>query len=357
MDNDKGPRPRRAGREPERPAESGSVPFTPPKGVHVKHGRYYLVAQNKWHPLTRVDEGSIPFWRAYYRLTRSDPEFMAGVMIAFLEEGMDELAPVTRAEYEKYILTRLIPYCGHIHRNDLNSAHVAVYLEERKKAGAPIGGNREKAALGSVCSFAMRKGWMTTNPCHGVRRNRERPSVRYVEHAELVADLDRAPLELYALMGIAYVTGIRQTDLRLARKEQDLGNVLKVVESKTGKPCEHEITPTVRYLLDKAAEHREACARWHEAAAERLEKSSQFRRAAMRRAMAAEVRAQPYIFLSRTGKPWSVWGLQSALRRFGAAFQFRQLRPKSETDRPGVLGHHGQMQQRYTRVRRLRAVK
>lgn len=337
--------------------------FPRPTGIHVKHGRYYLVHQNKWHALTRVDEGAIPFWRAYYRLTKADPEFMAGVFLAFLEEGLPEmiaageLVAATGKKYEQYILLQLIPYCGHIHRSDINSSHVARYLVERKKAGAPIAANRERAAWSTTNNWAMGKGWLTDNPCRGVRRNKERGSLEYVEHEQLVSAMDRAPPQMYNLCGVAYLLGIRQTDLRLAQISQMVDGKLQITESKTGKPNSHEITPTVRMLLEKALEHKEAVARRYEAAAEKLQRLSQKRRAEASRLKAAEVRADPHIFVSYRGLPWSESGLQSALHRFNPGFQFRQLRPKAETDRPGTLGHTGQMQQRYTRRRQLKAVK
>jgi hypothetical protein len=376
------------GSEQEHRAEPAGMPilaFTLPTGVVPKHGRYYLLdrvtgedgkRRKVWHPLTRVSEGAIPFWRAYYRLTKADPEFMAGVFLAFLEEGLPEkvrdgdLTQGTADKYEEYILLRLVPYCGHMHRTDINSAHVARYLAERKKAGAPIAANRERAAWSTTNEWAMGKGWLTSNPCRGVRRNKERGSLEYVQHEPLVSALDRASViepELYCLMGIAYLLGSRQTDLRLAEESQITVDpvrkceILRIVENKTrktaGKVNEHEITPTVRLLLDKAREHKEAVARRYELAAEKLERRSQKRRAAASRAKAAAVRATPHIFVSHRGLPWSEWGLQSALRRFGAGFQFRQLRPKAETDKPGTLGHSGQMQRLYTRRRRLKAVK
>jgi integrase len=213
--------------------------------------------------------------------------------------------------------------------------------------------------MSSVFEHAMSEGRATHNPWRGVRRSKERPSRKYVEHEPLVSALDRAPPELYALMGAAYLTGIRQTDLRLAKWDQVKGAVLHVIESKTGKPNEHEITPTVRLLLDKARENTESIAKRYDAAAEMHERLSQYKRAEMRRAKAAEVRSSPFIFLSRRGKPWSESGLGSALQRFDAGFQFRQLRPKAQTDRPDkdVLGHSGQMRERYHKKRKLSAVK
>ncbi len=376
MDNNRCAQSGSLGPEQECRAEPAGMPpildFPRPPGVHPKHGRYYLIHQNKWHPLTRVEEGAIPFWRAYYRLTKADPEFMAGVFLAFLEEGLPEmiaageLKAVTGKKYEEYILMRLIPYCGHIHRSDVNSSHVARFLVERKKAGAPAAGNRERAAWSTVTNWTMGKGWVTSNPCRGVKRNKERASLAYIEHEQLVSALDRAPPEMYALCGVAYLLGIRQTDLMLATEDQVtevLGAdgrpklVLQVHESKTGKRNDHDITPTVRMLLSKAKEHKEAVAARYDAAAAELERLSGYRRAAARRAKAAAVRADRHIFVSERGLPWTPSGLQSALRRFNPGFQFRQLRPKAETDKPGVLGHSGQMQERYTRRRQLKAVK
>lgn len=387
MDDHRGNQSGTLGVQQERGAESAGMPildFPLPPGIHRKHGRYYLVRENKWHGLTRIADGAIPFWRAYYRLTKADPEFMAGVFLAFLEEGLPEkvdageLTAGTAKKYESYILLHLIPYCGHIHRTEINNSHVARYLAERKKHKAPIAGNRERAAWSTTNEWALTKGWLTFNPCRGVRRNKERGSLEYVEHAPLVAALDRAPPELYPLMAVAYLLGPRQTDLRLAEETQIVRvprqvidnegkpktiavEELHILESKTrrrvGKKNEHEITPTVRYLLDKAKQHKLAVLARYEAAAATLERLSQKRRAALARAKAEAVRTNPYIFVSSRGLPWSERGLSSALQRFKAGFQFRQLRPKAESDKPGTLGHDGQMQRVYTRKRRLKAVK
>jgi integrase len=275
----------------------------------------------------------------------------------YAEHGMKKLAASTQKKYRDTYAPAMLHHFGHWWCNDLESTHVAQYLQWCEENHRAIAGNREKAFLSSVFEYAMRKGWSARNPCRGVRRNSEGESLRYVTHDELVPQLDRAPPELYSLMGVAYLLGSRQTDLRLAQWSQVQDALLCVIESKTGKPNEHEITPTVRLLLNKAAEHREAVAQRYDAAATKLEQLSQFRRAAKHKVYAAAVRSSPFIFLSQRGLPWSEWGLQSALRRFGAGFQFRQLRPKAETDKPGVLGHTGQMQRRYTKVRRLSAVK
>jgi hypothetical protein len=126
------------------------------------------------------------------------------------------------------------------------------------------------------------------------------------------------------LLAVAYLTGIRQTDLRLMRPENVRNGRLEFIESKTGKSADYELTPTLRFFIDRAL-----------------------------------ARGGSTLFTSPKGLPWSEWGLQSAMRRLKAGFQFRQLRHKAQTDAPdrNVIGHMGQMRVAYTRADRRRPVK
>jgi integrase len=295
-----------------------------PPGVTEKHGRYYIVRRNKWHKLTRIVEGEVALLEAYYELTHADPHNMAGVLLAFVKKGMDKLRPPTQKDYRRIIVTRLIPFCGHLPRNAVKPTHVAQYLDQREMEGAAVAGNRERACLSSACNYGMRKGWLEFNPCHGVRRNKETPSKVYVSHEALTTAIDRANEHLQDLLAVAYLTGIRQTDLQLMQPSAVQGNSLRFIESKTGKPAEYEITPTLRRFINRAL-----------------------------------ARKGPALFVSPKGLPWSMWGLQSALRRLKMGFQFRQLRPKAQTDAQdrNVIGHIGQMRMAYTRGEKRRPVK
>lgn len=298
------------------------MPIAP--GVTEKNGRYFLVRKNKWHPLTRIDKGPVACLEAYYELTHADPHNMAGVLLAFVKNGMTKLRPPTQKDYRRIVVTRLVPFCGHMPRNSLKSAHVAQYLDRRETEGAAVAGNRERACLSSACNYGMRKGWLDLNPCHGVRRNTERPSKAYVADDALTTAIDRANDSLQDLLAVAYLTGIRQTDLQRMQPSAVQDGRLRFTESKTGKPADYEITPTLRRFIDRAL-----------------------------------ARKGSHLFMSPKGLPWSQWGLQSALRRLKMGFQFRQLRAKAQTDAPdkNVIGHHGQMRAVYTRGEKRRPVK
>lgn len=302
------------------------MPIAP--GVTEKNGRYYLVRKNKWLPLSRISEGPVAALEAYYELTQAHPHNMAGVLLGFLKNGLDELKPPTQKDYRRIIITRLIPWCGHMPRNSVKATHVAQYLDARKTEGAAVAGNRERACFSSACNYGMRKGFLDFNPCHGVRRNKETPSKAYVEHEALSATIDRAPEPMQDLLATAYLTGIRQTDLQRLTPQAVQGDRLRFVESKTGKPADYEITPTLRFFINRALKR-------------------------------AKKLGTGFLFNSARGLPWSNWGLQSALRRLKMGFQFRQLRPKAQTDAPerNVIGHVGQMRAVYTRADKRRPVK
>jgi integrase len=299
-----------------------------PPGVTPKHGRYYVVRRNKWHPLTRVDAGEVALLEAYYELTEADPHNMAGVLLAFVKSGMTKLRPATQKDYRRIVVTRLVPFCGHMPRNSLKAMHVAQYLDRRETESAAVAGNRERACLSSACNYGMRKGWLDFNPCHGVRRNKETPSKAYVSNEKLTSAIDRANECLQDLIAVGYLTGIRQTDLQLMTPAAVRGSRLHFIESKTGKPADYEITPTLRLFIDRALTRSKAL-------------------------------SSPTLFTSPDGLAWSMWGLQSALRRLKMGFQFRQLRAKAQTDAPdrNVIGHMGQMRVVYTRADRRRPVK
>jgi integrase len=296
-----------------------------PQGVYEKHGSWHLVERNQWRKLCRVEEGRQRLYIRLHEVTGGIKGMTWHAILSYRSDGMKDLAAATQKHYANTAL-RLLHHFGHWRLDDLEPTHCKQFLKWHQERGTPTQGNREKAVMSSVYEYAMGNGWAASNPWRGVRRNKERPSRRYIEHETLVAALDRAPPQLRPLLAVAYLTGIRQTDLRLLKREQITPLGLIIDEHKTHKRNLHQVTPTI----------------W------------EFLQSAMERTPNSE-----YVFTSAEGLPWSEWGLQSALRRFGAGFRFRDLRAKAQTDRPDkdILGHTGQMRERYTKRRKLSAVK
>lgn len=314
-----------------------------PAKVHKKNGRYYWVHQNKWHPLTRIDEGTPALYRALQKFTVERPATYGQVMIKYIGEALPELKPASQPEYERIITTRLQHHFGSMILGTLRPSHVAQYLEMRKQQGAPVGGNRERAVLGSVCSWGMRFGWLESNPCHGVRRNRETPSRVYVTDAAFREAFDRASPALQDLTAVALLTGLRQTDLRLMAVTAITPEGLKLRQSKDGKLRLIEWSDALRFFVNRALA--------------RSQNPVQPKPRVGRKAPTPRL-PSGFLFVSERYTPWTVSGLQSAMKRWKPGFQFRAIRPKASSDAEhNVLGHDAQMLARYVRAQRLKPLR
>ena len=320
MDNGSG-----AGSGDSAPRETDGLHVPLPPKVRERNGAWHLITgRNTSRKLCRVEAGRVELYQRLWEATGGEAGTVWNAIMQYLRRGVKELAPATQKHYRNTGL-RMLHHFGHLSLSEIQPKHCAQFLKACREADRAVTGNREKAFMSSVYEFALAEGWCDSNPWRGVRRNKEKPSTRYIEDWELQAAIDRAPEALQPLLAVAYLTGIRQTDLRLMKKDQIAGSVLLVTESKTGKKNEHEITRTVGLFLSRA----------------------------LSRATASD-----YVFVSSRGLPWSEWGLQSALRRFKPGFRFRDLRSKAQTDSSkDILGHVGQMRERYHKRRKLSAVK
>lgn len=299
----------------------------PPK-VHIKGGRYYWVDQNKWTGLSKVADGVRELHRRLAILTDQPPNTLAGIFATYADSALLELKAATQKQYTYFLFGILNKTFGHLMPSEIDDSTVAQYLERRKKAGAAVAGNRERACLSSVFEYAMRQGWARRNPCRGVRRNKERPSKARIATADLIAALDRAPRHFARVMQFAYMTGFRMTDVIAFRVGDVTPDGLRFTDSKTEKPNIMGWTPVLRQLVREILEARAALKRQPE---------------------------HDRLLTNRFGKPLSMWGITSNMRRLNVEWSFRKIRPKAQTDGGdrNVLGHTGQMREVYTRERKL----
>lgn len=299
----------------------------PPK-VHEKGGRYYYVDQNKWNGLSRVSEGVRELHRQLANLTGASPGTMAGIFSAYADKGMADLKPPTQKQYDYFLFGVLNHRLGHLMPAEIDDGTIAQYLEKRKQEGAAVAGNRERSCLSSVFEYAMRQGWAKRNPCRGVRRNKERASKVDIESADLSDSMDRAPAHFARVMQFGYLTGAREIDCILMPVSAVTPQGIEYTESKTGKRVSIAWTPTLRRLIRDILEARAA-----------FDPTPDHDR----------------LLTNRFGKPLTMWGIISNVRRLGVDWSFRAIRPKAQTDGGdrNVIGHVGQMRERYTRRRKL----
>jgi integrase len=277
-----------------------------PPRVHVKHGAYYHVKRQagkvRWTFLSRAADGDQALYTALARLAAQRVANLGDMINEYVRAGMTELRPKTQKNYRSYV-RNLTAVFGHMQPDQVTPGDVARYLETRKQAGAPVMGNREIEMLGSVYQYGLRNGYCESNPCRFVRRNRESPRRRYLTHEEFLDAFNRAPEPFQDFLALAYLTGLRQKDLRELRRDQLTPEGIVVDESKTGKRRIVGWSDSLRWFVERACSRSDG----------------------------------PYVLTGQRG-PWGEWAVQSAMRRLGVTWTLHQVRHKAETDHREGMG-------------------
>ena len=294
-----------------------------PQGVHVKSGRYYLVrrvsGKRQWIGLSLVSDGIGRLTDSLSSLEHGAVISISDLLQAYLRDGTAELKAITLKSYKAMCEEHspIVWTFGKMRIESLTTADVAKYLEKRKQAGRSHGGNRERAVLSAAYEYGMRNGFASTNPCRGVRRNKEKPRKRYVTTEELQSAIDSAPAQFQELLFAAWLTGLRQADL-LALKLTDLReDGIHLVESKTGRARVILWSTELKKLISRATER------------------------ALTLTQKYEHPVPTHVFTGRYGAPWTQWAVQSQMRRLKVDWHFHDLRAKAATDAEHpVLGKH-----------------
>lgn len=238
---------------------------------------------------------------------------------AAIAAGRPELAKSTVDEYEISLIKHVLPVFGAMPPGAFKPTHSAQYLFAQREKGRAVRANREMAALGSAFNYGMSKGMVASNPCHGVKRNKEKPRTRRPETREVNAltKLAKARGEssyMCMLIGLMVaITGRRRAEVMRLTKFALREDGIHVVDSKT-KTSEAERTylvawsPLLRQLVGEAL---------------------------------AMNRGKDWIFASSDGKPYTdsgfktIWGrtMTAYVKAGGTRFRAHDLRAYYVTEK------------------------
>lgn len=285
-------------------------------GVTEKDGRYYKIIKNKWHRLSRIDEGTNALLKSLHELDPLRPGTVKELLSLYQAVGMDHLAPATKVDYLN-ILKRLDHHFGHMPLGSLRTNHIAHYKEVRRRRGrGGVRANREVAVLSAAFELGLREMVVEVNPCRGSVRNRETPKRRVVTDQEFLDVFERSNEPFQDLIASAYLSGARQTDIISWKRSEHLTpKGIDYVESKTGKPHLKEWSKALHYFVERAA------VRFPDA---------------------------DLVFTNTRGEAWTTSGIASQLARLKSPWCFKDLRAKAQTDsKHSVLGHNAVMEAIY----------
>lgn len=217
-----------------------------PERVYFKHNAYYFVSKDgAWRRLGTDYTKAIT---KYGELNSSGVGFsMSSIMDRYMREIAPTKAPRT---FNNYLcdVRRLRAGFGRMLPDDIAPPHIYAYMDTRP----PVAGNREKALLSTIFSYAIRWGLASDNPCRLVKRNPESPRDRHVEDWEYRAVYVLAPPMIQIAMDLARATGLRQGDILRLKLTDAKEDGLHVHTNKTSKRLIFALTPALQSILDRS---------------------------------------------------------------------------------------------------------
>ena len=239
-------------------------PLNLPNRVYANHGRFYYVHRDgRWENLG-TDLGEVKRKGNLYNdpgSTFGTLEYYLNAFVVACEKRVarNDLAQRTYEDYRQNVES-LKAFFGKMTPTGVEPKHVAQYLDLGAELSRPVRANREKACLSACFTWLIRvgEGSVKINPCVGVRRNKEVPRERYVEHAEYQSVRDIAVRQVRCLMDLIYTTLQRPEDIigwtpaNIIQKREADGTMRKVIrndQGKTGKIVDIAITPEIESIL------------------------------------------------------------------------------------------------------------
>lgn len=271
-----------------------------PKRMHFKHGRYYYVHRNKWHPLSTNFHEALT---EYGKLIEPPKGGMAELISDFMTHLRSEVAPSTYRTYSvaadklKKALIEFAP-------EDVKPRHVAQIMEHYKKT--PAIANTMRNVLKQVFAAAVISGKCDINPVQFVAPRRVNKRDRYITDAEFDAIRKHATPTMRAIMDVCYLTGQRIGDILSLRLQDITDDGIYFKQQKTGNRLKVTMTPDLAAVIAEA------------------------------RTLNASVRGMT-LFHSRSGKPFSYWTVRTLWERATLAAgvedaHIHDIRAKAATD-------------------------
>jgi integrase len=213
----------------------------------------------------KVRLGADPAGEKAHAKIKADETFDV-VVARYLEERREELRPLSYREIERHLLDHAKPLhrlqLAKIARKDIASCIGAV----RKNSGA-VTGNRVRASLSAMFTWAMGEGLLDTNPVIGTKRSDEKARTRVLQPAELRSIWAALPEGHYGtIMKLLALTGQRAGEIAGLRWSELCEIEIETVSEKDGlrsfKVNEIGRAPPDKIAAMRWSEVRETGARW-----------------------------------------------------------------------------------------------
>lgn len=216
--------------------------------MHMKHGAYYLVRDNKWIRLSRDYQKA---FAEYARLTQGPGNAALGDLVTktLADLKADGIAASTMKSY-KIQATRILKVFANFTPTQIKPHHVAMFLDQMKSK--PSAANHAHAFLRNMFKRAVRWGLIEADPSRDIDRFKTKGRDRYITAQEYAAIRSQAKPILQSMMDMSYITGQRIMDCALIRNSDISDEGIAFRQQKTGVKMLVALTPDLQDVINQA---------------------------------------------------------------------------------------------------------
>lgn len=223
-----------------------------PRYMHFKHGRYYFVKANKWHPLSKDYAESL---RLFADRVNVNPK---GALDSLIERALDDMKiEVAASTFKNYLICarRVSTSFAEFGPQQIKPQHIAEFLDMHK--ATPSMANLMRSFLKGMFQRAVRWGIVDANPVRDIEQFKTKKRDRYITADEYRAIHEHASPTLRCLMDLAYITGQRIGDVMGIRYADIDDTGVFIRQQKTGNRVLISMTPDLEATIAQArAIHR-----------------------------------------------------------------------------------------------------
>lgn len=215
--------------------------------MHFKHGRYYFVRANKWHPLARDLHDALV---EYAKLIAPKQQGGLDALVKRALEAMKKkIKPSTFKNYTT-CSRRVLDAFAEFSPEQVRPVHIREFLDDNEDT--PSMANLLRSFLKSMFELAVGWGIVDSNPVRDIKPFKTKGRDRYISADEFARIHKEAPPTLQCLMDLAYITGQRIGDVMNIHYSDITDEGLFVKQEKTGARVLIEMRPDLNAAIAQA---------------------------------------------------------------------------------------------------------
>lgn len=227
---------------------------------HAKHGKFWHVTfvdkKRNWFDLGADYVEAVKLWsrRENPNFSEEDSQVFEDMVKEYVTECLPKLAKNTQKQYLFMIDVLSKTFAG-VKLRVIKPHHVYSYMAKRKLEGVNVSGNREKSLLRQMFKISIRRGWVEFNPVRDVESDPETKRSYYFDDEHFWAVYKHANPQLKLIMAVAYMLGIRVSDVLKIRHEDFTPGeprVLTVRQQKNKVAGNYPVSPELEEVFSAA---------------------------------------------------------------------------------------------------------